>query len=649
MHDTIFVISPHPQLTVLARQIAPQMRHRVEVVEAYLDTAISVATELEKAGVGAIVTKAFTASTIQQAASSTPIIVVDISFYSLLRAVQEARQYSKKIAYIGFATERIQYYFDNMELIATDEIKPFYFKDKADIRTQARRARDEGFGAAVASGLCIVQAAKEAGMHGILIEVDRQVVRDALLRAEQIVAARRRDLEKTERLRTVLESSHEGIIVTDQKGTIVLVNAEAEKLIGISSKDMIGSDVAKWTRTNSFSKVFEDGSPVNNKLTCLGDKYVVVTRNPIIARNEVFGTVVTFQDVTTIQKLEQGLRRELRSKGMVAKHTFEHIVGRSPALQKAIKDAREFAQVDATVLLMGESGTGKELFAQSIHNASTRRNGPFVGINCATLPENLLESELFGYDEGAFTGAKRGGKAGLFELAHGGTLFLDEIGELPLPLQAHLLRVLQEKEIRRVGGDRFIPVDVRVIAATNRDLKSAVREGKFRSDLFFRLNVLSLRIPPLRERKEDIPMLVEHFVALFSEQLGTVPKPVSPEILELMTKYDWPGNVRELEHLIQKYCILARHSEDGSHLLYRILSEEGMFASEFSEKVVEQPHKYMLVQLGTWEYIEAQVLSHLFRLTGGNKHKVAKLLGISRTTVWKKLKGLAAQGSAEVH
>ena len=260
--------------------------------------------------------------------------------------------------------------------------------------------------------------------------------------------------------------------------------------------------------SNDFKVLLGDGSELCNKLTKINGKQVLVNRIPIIIDNDTLSVVVNIQETSNIQKIERNLRAELYRKGFVAKHTFSDIIGDSDIIKETVNKAKKIGRTNSTVLITAETGCGKELFAQSMHNLSRRMGGPFVAVNCAALPENLLESELFGYEEGAFTGAKRGGKIGMFELAHKGTIFLDEISEIPLGLQGRLLRVLQEKEIQRVGGDSVVNVDIRIIVASNKDLFDKVVKGSFREDLFFRINVLDLYIPPVRERKQDIPLLL---------------------------------------------------------------------------------------------------------------------------------------------
>ncbi|KJR46531.1 Response regulator of zinc sigma-54-dependent two-component system [Desulfosporosinus sp. I2] len=366
---------------------------------------------------------------------------------------------------------------------------------------------------------------------------------------------------------------------------------------------------------------------------------------------------------------EEHQRKVSAAKGLVAHYTFRDLVG--SALKDTIAKAERFSQVEATVLIWGESGTGKELFAQSIHADGPRSNGPFVALNCVAVPESLLESELFGYHEGAFTGAKKGGKSGLFELANGGTLFLDEIGKMSLNLQAGLLRVLQTKEVRRLGGDRVIPVDVRIIAASNEDLQAAVDAGQFRSDLYYRLNVLNLFLPSLRQRKQDIPDLIEFLMNKLVAKLGYRPV-LSREFIQAIEDYNWPGNVRQLENVLERYAVLVgegqplerleliisfpelRNLLDGSEQVAgipksapkplnlateprTICQSEVIKANEtgqISELVVDET---IAVRVGTLADMELQLINAIMQRCKGNKRNAVSLLDISRTTLWKKI------------
>lgn len=346
-------------------------------------------------------------------------------------------------------------------------------------------------------------------------------------------------------LQAIFNEIDDAIVSVNEHNRISEFNPAAEKLLGFSRGRIIGNKVdAAFKDIEGFSSLTADKEK-KDKLLNIDEKKILGSYIPL-SRESGESFIIKFKEVSEIQKLEENIRRVLHKKGFVAKYTFNDIVGESEVIKNTINKAKKIAKSNSTVLIIGESGTGKELFAQAIHNGSPRKQRPFVAVNFAALPENLVESELFGYEEGAFTGAKKGGKEGLFEQAHGGTIFLDEIGDASLSIQARLLRVLQEKEVMRLGATKVLPVDVRVIAATNKDLRQLVGKGVFREDLYYRLRVLPLTLPPLRERKEDIPVLAEFFMTKYG-----ISKRLSKEAQYCMDKHDWPGNVRELENVIE--------------------------------------------------------------------------------------------------
>lgn len=373
-----------------------------------------------------------------------------------------------------------------------------------------------------------------------------------LTREYIVLAEEARDLK--ERLNLVLDTVSEAILEIDPAGKVRFANAAATRIFRAS----LEGDQAHLRQM--LPELGSDVDAGSDRLRDVGDRTFLVSKTAIKSGDQVTGHLIVCRDVTDVKRLEAEVRRQMRERGHVAKYTFADLVGQSVAFRQALEVARRLARTDLTVLIMGENGTGKELFAQAIHNASPRAGGPFLAINLAALPESLLESELFGYEEGAFTGARKGGKPGLFEQAHGGTLLLDEIGDLPPGTQVKLLRVLQEREVMRVGGTRVMPVDVRIIAATNRDLRTLVEQSRFREDLYYRLRVCPLRIPPLRERKEDIPLLVRHFLDRFGCRHRELPSTVIKKLME----HRWPGNVRELEGVIQ--YLASVWTEDGDDL-----------------------------------------------------------------------------------
>ena len=446
-------------------------------------------------------------------------------------------------------------------------------------------------------------------------------------------------------LTAIIESTQDAISVVDENGFGFLINQAYTRLTGFTADEIIGKpptvDIAEGE--SMHMEVAKTRKPVKGALLKVGPKRkeVIVNVAPIMISGQFRGTVGVLHDISEIHKLSEELESAKRIiRHLQAKYTFNDIIGESEAIKATIAQAGGAAVTPATVLLRGESGTGKELFAHAIHRASVRQNGQFIRVNCAALADNLLESELFGYVEGAFTGAKRGGKVGLFEEANGGTIFLDEIGEISLNLQAKLLRVLQEREIVRVGDNRSVHVDVRVIAATNANLEAELKTGRFREDLYYRLNVVPVFIPPLRQRKEDIPLLVHHLVASFNQEYGRCVERVSQEALQILVSYNWPGNVRELENILGRAIINMKINEtviELHHLPVLALPNVGISESRLvnspAPAVSEGDEGFEELQK-RWEH---DLLLTALHKTSGNKTQAAKQLKMSIRNFYYKL------------
>lgn len=352
----------------------------------------------------------------------------------------------------------------------------------------------------------------------------------------------------------IISTVNEAIIAVNHLGEIILLNPETERILELNAANTLGLSLKEVLPQIDLSGCLESGESIVHDIKRIADNYFIISANPTTDRKGSYnGAVITLRPVGEVQELETKVRRTLRRKGNEAKYTFGDIVGESSELKRSVDLARKFAKTDLTVLIEGESGTGKELFAQAIHNHSQRRNNPFVALNFAALPENLVESELFGYEDGAFTGARKGGRPGLFEEAHLGTILLDEIGDATLSVQRKLLRVLEEREVRRVGGSNVTPVDVRVIAATNQDLETLVKRGEFRNDLYYRLCAVPLTIPPIRERREDIIPLIQYFSRKFCNNPLIMEEPLR----EFLLQYQWPGNIRELQNVVKYLCSIV--------------------------------------------------------------------------------------------
>lgn len=420
---------------------------------------------------------------------------------------------------------------------------------------------------------------------------------------------------------TIIESMEEGILTVDHDGLITQINAQARRILELPNEAFIGRKVSDIIGLNHpltevlFKRQNRDDEEIYWE-TSNGKVHCTVTCHTIKTEGKQVGLVTILREFKAIRQLVH------KMVGAEAKFNFNSLIGKSASFMNSIENAKVAANSMSNVLLLGESGTGKELFAQAIHNASSRWKGPFVAVNCAALPRELVGSELFGYTEGAFTGAKRGGSPGKFELAYGGTLFLDEIGEMPLEMQTYLLRALQEKQLIRIGGQKVIHIDVRVIAATNKNLWDEIGIGRFRSDLFFRLNVFTINIVPLRERREDIPVLVNFFMEKIAKSLGKQVEAIDPHVMDCLMDYSWPGNVRELENVLERAINLSKG---------RTISSDSL-----PEYLITKPQS-PVKDMGILKSSEREVILKFLEMYDGNLSMVAKKLGISRPTLYRKL------------
>ena len=514
------------------------------------------------------------------------------------------------------------------------QTKNYIFKSFADCRGCVERALKDGAVFSV-GGAWTDPWAKRLGLPHVIVENSVETILNALesatqLRRVQVEEAEKQCLFKTqsEMYQAVLDFTHDAILAIDENGRIQVLNPPAERITGCRAADSVGQPVEAVLPNTLLPDVLESGEKQLDQIMQIHQTLCNTNRIPILVDGQRRGVVATFQDVKQLQNSEQKIRLKLHEKGLVAKYAFNDILGDSPAIRSTIQIARSYAASRASVLILGETGTGKELFAQSIHNASDRRDGPFVAINCAAVSNSLLESELFGYEAGSFTGASRGGREGVFELAHGGTLFLDEIGEIPRETQVELLRVLQEKEIRRVGGSRVIPVDVRIIAATNKDLLQETVEGRFREDLYYRLDVLDLKLPPLRERGDDVKILGLHLFRQLPGGKDPIMQSQFLYLLEQVGPYQWYGNIRELQNFVERANILMRNAGASSVTVSDILRRRAEPAPEPCQETESRDRRA----------IEAALHNH-----PGSMADAARSLGCSRQTLWRKMKKYGIQ------
>lgn len=478
--------------------------------------------------------------------------------------------------------------------------------------------------------------------------------------ADVIASSRREMREKNEEIQNLLDNSFNAVLTLDLDGNIHNANGQLKRHFKRDMHEILGKSIYEFIpgfRPELIERAKEKKSGFYGELVEFDQRILVMNGFPLYSKGEISGVGLHFEELKQIEKVEQKVRTELYNKGLVAKYHFDDIVGQSRSIYLAKEYGKSFAKHSANVLLYGESGTGKELFAQSIHNYSSRKDAPFVAINCGALPPNLLESELFGYVGGAFTGASKNGKKGFLELANKGTIFLDEISEMDMMGQVRLLRVLEERVITRVGDDKVIPVNLRIIAASNKNLKKLVEEGKFREDLYYRLNVLMLRIPPLRERKEDIPILTEQFLRQFGE-LNKKQVELDAQARKIIADYPWKGNVRQLRNFCERLVIISNRRVIGGRFVVRQLNDsyfETLVLDEMdpdekclqnqteiekddavTETLLDRAERKKESELcGTDE--KERILEALNQACG-KRDQAAELLGISKTSLWRKMK-----------
>jgi propionate catabolism operon transcriptional regulator len=561
-----------------------------------------------------------------------PVALVDVSTTDALQALAHARTLGRRIGVVNFrrVLPGLERWKDLLRGVLVEQ-RSYVTPEEA--RAAVAELAAEGFEVVVGPGpACDV--AEQAGLKSVLL-YSFECVCETIERAIEMAQVARAERDRREQLASIVAHIDEAVAAVDASERILMVNPGFERLVGVSGASLVGKRLSSVTPELGLARVLETGAAELRSLQKLGARSLVVSRIPVREHGTLTGAVLTCQDSRTLLRVDRDLRSELRPRRFVARYELAGIVGTSPAIRTVRTLAERYASTEGTVLITGESGTGKEMVAQGIHNASRRRERPFVAINCAAFPEALLESELFGYEEGAFTGSRRGGRAGLFEAAHTGTIFLDEVGDVPVTLQTRLLRVLQERQVLRLGSNDPTPVDVRVVAATNRDLKKEIARGAFREDLYYRLAILPVHLPPLRARPEDVAPIA---AALLRDALARHGAPdVLPRALALLLpsleRYAFPGNVRELENVLERIAVLYAH---------RAGAPDPVDAAELHAVVPElfqareERHRADLRSARSAE--EVAVIERVVGECGGNMTEAAKRLGVGRSTLYRKLR-----------
>ncbi|MFJ8063226.1 sigma 54-interacting transcriptional regulator [Psychrobacillus sp. NPDC096426] len=564
------------------------------------------------------------------------IIPLRLQTKDFLNALIEASNYSKKICIVNYYKEFIEsntFNDQHLNNVLGLNIQQRAFTTKEHAAEVVQSLSSDKELVVIGSGL-IVNMAKEAGMQGVLW-YGEETITLAVDIAFSILSARGVEKSNLKRLQLIAESFQEGVISLNVTSRVISMNQAAIKFLQLDDlHDPTSLLISDILPQSEFLEALQAQQVLSDVVMKYKDKNFLVNTHLIYVDGLLDGMIAIFSDVELLQQKENKVRRKLNKRYEGAKYNFSDIIGESPQMMKVISKAKRFARTNSNVLILGETGTGKELFAQSIHNTSQRANHPFIAVNCAAIPENLLESEFFGYNEGAFTGASKGGKAGLFEEAHNGTIFLDEIGELPLSMQAKLLRVLQEKVVRRIGSAAGTPINVRVISATNVNLIESIRAGEFREDLYYRIAVLNLFLPKLSNRKEDLGLLLKHFTKYHYPQCYSMIENYYADVLPLIEHHQWKGNVREFENTIERlYAYVEDPATTTKEMLIEYLQEaieENFYLLDRDER---DPYSFQQVL----KEVEITKIQEVLEQTNGNRQEAAKILGISRSTLWRKL------------
>ncbi len=638
MGYSIAFIAPFNNQARLFEEICQEYNKDVTILTAPLEEGAKKAAEMVRAGIDVIISRGGTTVAIKKEVKDIPVVDIKVSGFDIIRTLHKARrkENKNKIALVGF--DPFTQGMEGLENILGLDLKVITLGEKCYcnpeiIEKRLREVRDAGYNFVVGNHISFLRARK-LGMEALLIRSGREALISALLEAERVALARKQEKKKTKRIKCIIDSAYEGIISTNQEGMIDTFNPGAEKIFNRKEEKVVGKHISKVLPGVNIMKLKNPEKDDKEYIINAGKRKVAVNVTPIEVDEEMVGGVAVCNEVSRIQQMEQRIRKELYLKGHIAENSFDDIIGQSRELKKNIKEARDFAAVDSPLLIYGETGTGKELFAQAVHNASPRREKPFVAFNCAALPENLLESELFGYVKGAFTGAQKE-KAGFFEMAHEGTIFLDEIGEISHKIQVRLLRVLEEGKVRKLGDNKITPVDVRIIVATNKDLYRLVEEEKFRDDLFYRINVLNLFLPPLRERSDDIPLLLNFFIEKYCNKFNNTLQNISEEGIEILKNYNWPGNIRQLANIVERLVIRSEGGKISTGLVRDTIQSIQGKSNNRIEPVL--PDYDSITTDRTLQEFEIMLIKKVLEEENGNRTAAARRLGINRSTIWRKL------------
>jgi len=628
-HPPAFALVGHSlEIVDCVRRVADSPDYTVDYHVATSESCIPLARDCLAKGYEVILCHGGTGRSIVRALGHS-VVAIDRTDMDVIKTLREAARVSRKIVLAAYQGE--SHDIAVMEELLGISIHHIVYANWTELFAKVQEAYDQGVRVLIGGGVS-KRSMENLGGRGFVIHPNPHSIALALEQAQAIARQKRIEAARHGDLLAILKHLQEGVVCIDSEERLIFSNSRAAKILklgpGVGPREL-----HPFYADLQLCRVLAEKTASHDKIVETAGQHLVVTTIPLLVHSGVPGAVALFRDVPSLQNINRKISEELSLKGLVARTGLDDIRGQSPAIVELKRKIRRFAPTGATVRISGETGSGKELVAHALHAESDRQGKAFVAVNCAALPENLIESELFGYEDGAFTGAKRGGRMGLFEMGEGGTIFLDEIGEIRHEVQLRLLRVLEAREVMRVGASRIRNVDVRVLCASHRPLMELVEEGRFRLDLYYRLSTLKIAVPPLRDRLEDIPDLLEGLLSRY----GKPQTVISPAMRRALSRHPWPGNVRELLAMMESYLILLDKPEP----------DEDLFEEVFRENAVDMPHRreggLRPVPGASLKENLRQARVRLIRQAiaqhGGNKDAAARDLDISPTTLWRVLQG----------
>lgn len=621
-------IIPYPQLDSVVREVYNEHPGKDEFELIITPLGYEAIKQNELTG-NVIIARGLTALMLQEKYSPQhTILELAMSGYDILRAIHfvQKKYCFEKIALI--VTESVFYGFENYKNELDIEIITYAVDTESDINRVILHALASG-AKVIIGGNCVLDTCEKLNAPSVRIDAGKESIRQSIDEALHIYRANLTENIRVQRLNAIIDNIGEGVLSCDSKKRITVISKYFMELLGFPEQQLLGMKLHQIERKLDDPPFETLREAEIGTVATINSINATLSRIPIIMDGEFASGIIVVQKQSSIQALEAKIRMSVLKKGLIVHHSFSDILGRSKSILDTKELAVNYAKVNANVLIIGDTGTGKELFAQSIHAASDRCNMPFVAINCAALPESLLESELFGYAPGAFTGALKNGKMGLFELAHNGTIFLDEISELSLALQAQLLRVLEEREIRRIGDDTVIPINIRCIAATNKDLRELVTQKKFRKDLFYRIDVLELAIPPLSQRLDDIPIIMEAMISKCDKKNGVIDHLFDPVVFDYLKTLQWDGNIRQIRNLCERLSVVVKTRSITIDDIQLCMSVHAMKQNHTTAPESEDSKS---------ESDEYKKIVEALEESNGIRYLTAKKLGIERTTLYRKMK-----------